>query len=35
MQFFQGNFAVTLVIKNYTEMYESCVHPDYDYFYIH
>ena len=29
---FQGKFAITSVIKIYSQMWELCVHPDYEHF---
>ena len=35
MEFFQKKFAVTLVIKNYSNIGELCTHLDFDYLYIY
>ena len=34
MQFFHRKIAVTSVIKTYSKMWESCMHPDYDHLYV-
>ena len=34
MQFFERKFTLTSVIKIYSKMYELCMHPDYDQWYI-
>ena len=34
MHFFQRKFAVTSVIRIYSKMWESCMHPDYGHLYI-
>ena len=34
MEFFLRKFAVTSVVKIYPKMWELCMYPDYDHFYI-